>query len=108
MTTSSEFREFVKHLENVYITSNGLPIRIFWSSLESRTDNRIMSFKYSGLIFGIQEKHGNENVTLKKVKTSYNQNSGGGQLYFWQTMIERVERKFIDFEKSGFIRLKTS
>lgn len=101
---STLIREEIKKIKSNYVTSNGLPIRIFWTTLNKPTGNRLMPFRYSGMEFGIQEINSLEYKTLKKQKTTYNKQSAGNQLYFWHSMLGRLNNFISDALSEGIIK----
>lgn len=103
---SQNFRLLIKELENKFISINNLPIRIWYSTIEKETRNRIMPYRYSGLNFGFQEVFNDHYTPIKNFKTVYNTNKRSNQYNFWSEMIYRIEKKVDILIKENLLKEK--
>jgi len=106
---SKEFCNYVKQMEKQHLSSNQKDIRIWYSIIEKKTENRIMPYRYGGLHFGFQERNDEHTVTLiKNYKITYNSNKAGNQLYFFSNMVSKLDNRIRQLIASGELQIKRS
>jgi hypothetical protein len=104
---SKEFCNYVKQMEKQHLSSNQKDIRIWYSIIEKKTENRIMPYRYGGLHFGFQERNGEHTVTLiKDYKITYNSKTAGNQLYFFSNMVSKLDKRIRQLIASGELQIK--
>jgi len=104
---SKEFCNYVKQMEKQHLSSNQKDIRIWYSIIEKKTENRIMPYRYGGLHFGFQERNDEHTVTLiKNYKITYNSNKAGNQLYFFSNMVSKLDNRIRQLIASGELQIK--
>ena len=104
---SQEFNNYVKQTEKQYLSSNQKDIRIWYSIIEKKTENRIMPYRYGGLHFGFQERNDEHTVTpIKDYKITYNSNKAGNQLYFFSNMVSKLNNRIRQLIASGELQIK--
>ena len=104
---SKEFSNYVKQMEKQHLSSNQKDIRIWYSIIEKKTENRIMPYRYGGLHFGFQERNDEHTLTLiKDYKITYNSNKAGNQLYFFSNMVSKLDNRIRQLIASGELQIK--
>jgi len=104
---SKEFSNYVKQMEKQHLSSNQKDIRIWYSIIEKKIENRIMPYRYGGLHFGFQERNDEHTLTLiKDYKITYNSNKAGNQLYFFSNMVSKLDNRIRQLIASGELQIK--